>query len=74
LFFFDFKKKILKVIDDDKLFFINYSHSSFDFFVCWIARETENNTLKKTAHTIRRRERKKQVKIYAIRGVRDRQR
>jgi hypothetical protein len=32
LFFFDFKKKILKVIDDDKLFFINYSHSSFDFF------------------------------------------
>jgi hypothetical protein len=53
LFFFDFKKKILKVIDDDKLFFINYSHSSFDFLVCWIAREIENNILKKTAHTIR---------------------
>lgn len=49
------------MIDDDKLFFINYSHSSFDFFVCWIARETENNILKKTAHTIRERERKGKI-------------
>jgi hypothetical protein len=70
LFFFGFKKKILKVIDDDKLFFINYSHSSFDFFVCWIARETENNILKKTAHTIKREREKEQVKFYAIRNVR----
>lgn len=69
-FFFGFKKKILKVIDDDKLFFINNSHSSFDFFVCWIARETENNILKKTAHTIKREREREQVKIYAIRDVR----
>lgn len=61
LVFFGFKKKIFKVIDDDKLFFINYSHSSFDFFVCWIARETENNILKMTAHTIR--ERKRKIKV-----------
>lgn len=47
-------------MDDDKLFFINYSHSSFDFFVpCLLVfmdrRETENNILKKTPHTIKER-------------------
>lgn len=59
-------------------FFINYSHSSFDFFyvrlVSWIARFKTEKNLKRTPHTRRERKDEKEImklKNYAIERQRE---